>query len=83
MILRALILLSAFVAILWLPWSVTLVFIFAAAIVTPPAALALGLFADALYMSHAWVPLGSAWGLLLMLLAILVRHFARSRIMGA
>lgn len=71
----------AILAVFWFPWPLTILCIFAAGLVFPPAAFAIGILADLLYYPGHGFLWGSAWGLVLMLLALAVRHFVKTRIM--
>lgn len=71
----------AFFSIFWLPWAVTLVCLFLAGLAFPPAALALGVFADLLYYPGHGIFMGTAWGLVIALISAAVRHFVKTRIM--
>lgn len=71
----------ATLSIFWLPWLITLVCLFLAGLIFPPAALALGVFSDLLYYPGHGIFLGTLWGLVLALLAAAVRHFVKTRIM--
>lgn len=69
------------ISVFWLPWAVTLVCLFLAGLAFPPAAFALGIFADLLYYPGHGIFLGTLWGLILGLIAAAVRHFVKTRIM--
>lgn len=72
---------AAAVSLFWLPWVCTLVLLFLAGLSFPPAALALGAFADVLYYPGAGLPWGVIAGALCLLAAVSVRHFVKTRIM--
>ena len=72
---------GAVLSLLWLPWAMTLVFIFLAGLVFPPAALALGVLTDLLYYPGVGLPWGVITGALIMLVSALVRHFVKTSIM--
>ncbi|MEJ0053329.1 MAG: hypothetical protein WDN10_01185 [bacterium] len=74
----------AFIAALWFPWPLAILGMCLAAAYEPLAALAVGLFADALYFTHGAYPFplmtlvgaGAALG------AVLVRKFFETRIIA-
>lgn len=78
---RIAVLVIALLSIFWLPWAVTLVLFFLAGLVFPPAALALGVFADLVYYPGQGIFWGTLGGVLIALFAAAVRHFAKTRIM--
>lgn len=82
MALRILFLTAALLSLFWLPWPVTVALGFAAAFLMPGAAAGLGLLAEVLYGSGG-MPYLLLAGLLGTILAILVRSFVKTRIMGA
>lgn len=78
---RIAILVIAFLSIFWLPWTITLVCLFFAGLVFPPAALALGVFADLMYYPGQGLFWGTLAGAAIALFSAAVRHFAKTRIM--
>ncbi len=68
-------------SLFWLPWGVTAVLMFCAALVFPPASLALGIIADVLYYPGTGYLIGTLTGAILAIIAALVRHFVKTRIM--
>lgn len=79
--LKASIVLLAALSLFWFPWTVSVGLLFCAGLAYPPAALALGVVADILYYPGHGFLAGSFTGLVLALLAALVRHFVKTRIM--
>jgi len=78
---RAAILVLALLSLFWLPWRISLLLVFAAGLVFPPTALALGILADLLYYPGHGFPWASAEGLAITLICAAVRHFVKTRIM--
>lgn len=68
-------------SIFWLPWVCSIVLMFLAGLVTPLAALGIGVLADFLYYpGHGW-PWGVTVGLIMAATSAAVRHLVRTRIM--
>ena len=75
----------ALLAPFWFPYPLTLALSFAASLSFPPSALLAGALAEALYHAPGMkaLPVAFLSGCVLSGLALLVRRFAASRIMGA
>ena len=84
MILRGVIILSAFLSAFLFPYPFTVLLSFGAALIFPPLGVVIGVLVDVLYFA----PGVSAWphavliGLLVSLIALVVRRFVRTRIIG-
>ncbi|MDB5237682.1 MAG: hypothetical protein JWL88_784 [Parcubacteria group bacterium] len=63
------------------PAIITAILAFAAALVFPPLAILLGMLMDLLYEPSNYWPVASIAGLLLCLIALVVRSFVKARIM--
>ena len=72
----------AFCSLVFFPYHVTLLLLFAAALAVPFAGIALGVTADALYFAHGLqrVPTLSILGLVATIAAIFLRRFVRTHI---
>jgi hypothetical protein len=68
-------------AVFWFPWLITLVFLFLSGLVFPPAAAGFGVLEDILYYPGSGLPIASIIGCGMALIATLVRHFVKTRIM--
>jgi hypothetical protein len=79
---RAILLVAAFVSIFLFPYPATFILSFIASLFFPPAALIAGIITDLVYFvpgAYAF-PLGIVLGALLSLIAFFVRRFAKTRI---
>jgi hypothetical protein len=74
---------SAFASAFLFPYPATLALSLAASAVFPPAGALVGLLSDALYLSMPGIPLATLLGCGASLSGLLVRRFAKARIMGA
>ncbi|KND49706.1 MAG: hypothetical protein AB203_01310 [Parcubacteria bacterium C7867-008] len=63
------------------PAAITVVLAFGAAFIFPPIAIAIGMLTDLLYEPSGYLPIGSIIGLVLCIVAALVRTFVKTRIM--
>ena len=79
--LRILLVLATAASLMWLPWPLTIVFIFASGLMFPPLALLFGVLADVLYYSGHGYYLATLFGVALTGLCYFVRYFVKTRIM--
>ncbi len=79
---RALTLLFALSAPFLFPAPISIVFAVIAAFFIPLSALSVGLLHDMLYLSDGQFPMGILLGVLGTLIALLVRRFVETRIIG-
>ena len=79
--LRVLFVLAPFFALFLFPWPLTLGLSFLAGLIFPPIALIVGILTDVLYHPGSGWPIGTSWGLILALIAYVVRHVMKTRIM--
>jgi hypothetical protein len=63
------------------PSAVTAILAFAAALIFPPLAILLGILMDLLYEPANYWPVASIVGVLLCVVAVIVRTFVKTRIM--
>ena len=80
---RILVIVAAVISVFILPPFVTVVLAAAGSLLFPPTALAIGLLADALYLPQGSLPYASLLGLSGTAVAILMRRFMKTRIIGA
>ena len=78
---RIVLIIVAGISLVWLPWIITIFLLFIAGLAFPPAAVALGILADLLYYPGSGFLWGSVYGAVAAILATLVRHFVKTRIM--
>lgn len=78
---KASIIILACVAPFVFPSIITAALAFSAALIFPPLAIVLGMLTDLLYEPGNYWPLASIVGVLLCILAVVVRSFVKTRIM--
>lgn len=74
---------AAVLSIFMFPWPFALVLGLVAAVLLPVAGVALGILYDILYHPGEYWPVASILGLVVTGMALLVRHFVKTRIMSA
>ena len=78
---RVSIIILACIAPFIFPSIITALLAFAAALIFPPLAIALGILTDLLYQPANYWPMASTIGIFFCVLAVLVRSFVKTRIM--
>lgn len=73
----------AVIGVFMLPWTVTVVLAALSALYFPPTALFIGVLAEILYYPGTGLPTAALTGLIITLVALGVRWFAKNRILPA
>ncbi|MES2668627.1 MAG: hypothetical protein V4644_02985 [Patescibacteria group bacterium] len=84
MMLRAALLLIAFLSFFLFPWQVSVALLFSASLLIPPAGLLLGIIGDLVYYvpGASLLPFLTLWGACATAFALLVHRFVKTRSIG-
>ena len=82
---RAILLISCFLSVVFMPWPITLFLVAGSSIVWPVIGLVIGLCADALYapLSGALLPIGFVWGSACAIAGFLIMRFIKAHVLSA